>query len=160
MSEYYGCGDSLCMFGPPDGMQTNGGCRCLQSMPRYVAADRGRLRRIERGVRSLRAEVERLEDDNKALLNIRQCYLENEKELNEIDELLGVSEQIDYSTDQRVKDILSDRKWLGKQHLKDRVAVERMVPVVEAAGAYEEAEVKLRDQVTELDRQEKGGDGE
>lgn len=127
--------------------------------------------RYEKGTKiiGLRAEVERLEDDNKALLNIRQCYLENEKELNEIDELLGVSEQIDYSTDQRVKDILSDRKWLGKQHLKDRVAVERMVSVVKAvrpirerwrnqkAATIEQLE-KLAETYDNLDREEKGED--
>ena len=25
-----GCGDNSCIFGPPDGMATNGGCRCIK----------------------------------------------------------------------------------------------------------------------------------
>lgn len=40
-----GCGDSSCMLGPPEGMATNGGCRChevsapeLRRMVRQLAA--------------------------------------------------------------------------------------------------------------------------
>ena len=75
MGEYYGCGDSLCMFGPPDGgMVTNGGCRCLASMPRHAEEDRRRLRRVDRGIRALRDEVERLEAEVERLTTGRDSF--------------------------------------------------------------------------------------
>ena len=30
-----GCGDNSCMFGRMGGMATNGGCRCLEELPRH-----------------------------------------------------------------------------------------------------------------------------
>jgi hypothetical protein len=29
-SEYVGCGDNSCLFVKPQGMATNGGCRCIE----------------------------------------------------------------------------------------------------------------------------------
>ena len=47
----YGCGDNSCMFGPPGGMGTNGGCRCLKDLP---GGDR---HHVQRGVRAIRKEL-------------------------------------------------------------------------------------------------------
>jgi hypothetical protein len=48
------CGDNSCMFGAPGGMGTNGGCRCLEDVPRE------RRMAIRKAVHALRAEVRRL----------------------------------------------------------------------------------------------------
>lgn len=32
------CGDNSCIFGPPGGMGTNGGCRCFDKDPRHLAS--------------------------------------------------------------------------------------------------------------------------
>ena len=34
MSELYGCSDSNCIIIKPEGMATNGGCRCLRELQR------------------------------------------------------------------------------------------------------------------------------
>jgi len=53
-----GCGDHSCVFGPPKGMGTNGGCRCLKD----IRPTEKRIR-VERDIRSLRAALTRAEED-------------------------------------------------------------------------------------------------
>lgn len=49
------CGDNSCMFGPPGGMGTNGGCRCLidveQRLRLPIRARVAALREVERWAR-------------------------------------------------------------------------------------------------------------
>lgn len=57
MGDYYGCGDSSCVFGPPGGMHTNGGCQCLQ--PRMTPGERARVRQ---GITAAQARIRELEE--------------------------------------------------------------------------------------------------
>ena len=59
--EYYGCGDGGCIFGPPKGMHTNGGCQCLKS----IGDIRTRIR-VHRAVAALRKKVVELEEETEA----------------------------------------------------------------------------------------------
>ena len=38
-----GCGDNSCLIAPPNGMGTNGGCRCLDGIPRGYTTERLRI---------------------------------------------------------------------------------------------------------------------
>ncbi len=49
--EIRGCGDTLCIFGQPKGMATNGGCRCLMGLPW------GERVRVERNIREMRERL-------------------------------------------------------------------------------------------------------
>lgn len=57
MGDYYGCGDSSCVFGTPAGMHTNGGCQCLQ--PRMTPGERAR---VSQGIRAAQAKIRELKD--------------------------------------------------------------------------------------------------
>jgi hypothetical protein len=66
MPRDYGCGDNSCLFGPPGGMATNGGCRCLTNAKWDIGENR---RRVQRGIlrimdknRRLRAVAEAARD--------------------------------------------------------------------------------------------------
>lgn len=78
---YYGCGDSMCVFGVPDGQHTNGGCRCFKSLddPQKVT----RLRRATMQLRSdLKALRQHIEDEasDYAALNEEANALRTENE--------------------------------------------------------------------------------
>jgi len=49
----FGCGDSGCIFGPPRGLSTNGGCRCFlrETQSRDPEADRFRYQSAIREAR-------------------------------------------------------------------------------------------------------------
>jgi hypothetical protein len=47
------CGDNSCMFGPPDGMGTNGGCRCFDKMHGWPTEARHAMQRAAMVIRSL-----------------------------------------------------------------------------------------------------------
>lgn len=56
--EYYGCGDSGCIFGGPKGMSTNGGCDCLNRVKPPI-----KRVRIMKGILALRAQVRDLQQE-------------------------------------------------------------------------------------------------
>ena len=53
------CADSSCMFGPPGGMSTNHGCRCLERAGLDVSPEaRVYIRRLAHACRALAERVE------------------------------------------------------------------------------------------------------
>jgi hypothetical protein len=55
------CGDNSCMFGAPGGMGTNGGCRCLEDVPRE------RRMAVRKAVHTLRTDLARVTDERDRL---------------------------------------------------------------------------------------------
>lgn len=51
------CGDSACIFGSKKGLQTNGGCRCDEKLPRNVSFE------LRSGIAALIQLVYKLEKD-------------------------------------------------------------------------------------------------
>jgi hypothetical protein len=50
--ETHRCGDNSCVFGPPGGMATNGGCQCLKGSPIEL---RRKLMLVAKDIRKLAA---------------------------------------------------------------------------------------------------------
>lgn len=61
-----GCSDGGCVFRPPTGMHTNGGCACMKrgADPMLLQLN---LRRVSKHMESMRAERDALANDNAAL---------------------------------------------------------------------------------------------
>ena len=67
-----GCGDHSCVFGPPKGMGTNGGCRCFLDVQRACrlsdnVGSSDEFRRLLYGIRWQRARIEELELSSAAI---------------------------------------------------------------------------------------------
>ena len=69
LGDDYGCGDGSCVFGHRGGMHTNGGCRCLY-IPPHTANPAVQMRRVEKGIRQMRADYAALESALRACVGV------------------------------------------------------------------------------------------
>jgi len=68
---YRGCGDSSCIFGPPGGMATNVGCRCLARVEDHTPSAR---RDVTQGILQMRVQIRELQEELTRHTHVRnQC---------------------------------------------------------------------------------------
>lgn len=88
MSEYYGCGNS-CIFGPPPGMGTNGGCGCLRDLP---MSERIRISKAIRQLKEKNKALQKSHDTAERIVSnqcdkIKRLIEENNKLKTDIEKL-------------------------------------------------------------------------
>lgn len=111
-----GCSDGGCVFRPPTGMHTNGGCACMKrgADPLLLQLN---LRRVSKHMESMRAERDAL----RALLAECKPYVEYEREARERELMFagGIASVVSRATHERdACDALLDRIDAAMQEVR------------------------------------------